>query len=68
MALYANIAEGPGNIIGENDDSSQQDWLRDTARKDRPAPKRWKAEGAHLYRPSPAYSNGDHSWSQQMLV
>ena len=33
VALYSNIAEGPGSIIGANGDSSQKDWLRKTLTK-----------------------------------
>ena len=68
VALYSNIAEGPGSIIGENGDNTQKDWLRKTLAKiaqDRQAGKR-KALIFAVHHPP--YSNGGHSGSAQMLA
>jgi hypothetical protein len=67
VALYSNIAEGPGSIVGENGDSSQKDWLGKTLAqiaKDRQAgPRKALIFAVH----HPPYSNGGHSGSPDML-
>lgn len=68
VALYSNIAEGPGSIIGENGDSSQKDWLQATltaiAAERNAGSRRALMFAVH----HPPFSNGGHSGSPQMLT
>lgn len=67
VALYSNIAEGPGNIIGENGDTAQKDWLTQslqTIAQERAAGTR-KALVFAVHHPP--FSNGGHGGSPQML-
>lgn len=67
VALYSNIAEGPGSIVGADGDSAQKDWLTQTLRtlsEERAAGTRKALVFACHH---PPYSNGGHGGSPQML-
>lgn len=67
VALYSNIAEGPGSIIGADGDSAQKDWLtqtlRDLAEERKTGTRKALVFACH----HPPYSNGGHGGSPQML-
>jgi hypothetical protein len=67
VALYSNIAEGPGSIIGANDDNSQKTWLQKTlatiAQERQAGTRKALVFAVH----HPPYSNGGHSGSPDML-
>src|SRR5919204_1477038 len=61
VALYSNIAEGPGSIIGKDGDSKQKDWLQATlgaiARERQAGNRKGLVFAVH----HPPYSNGGHA-------
>ena len=66
VALYSNIAEGPGSIIGANGDQSQKNWLAKTLAdiaKERQTKRKALIFAVH----HPPYSNGGHAGSEAML-
>jgi hypothetical protein len=64
IGLYSNIAEGPGNILGANNDNKQLQWLSQTlANLKQTADKRALVIATH----HPPFSSGGHSPSKQML-
>ena len=68
VALYSNIAVGPGSLIGENGDRSQKDWLQTTLTTIA-AERQAGARKALLFAVHhPPYSNGGHSGSPDMLA
>jgi Calcineurin-like phosphoesterase len=67
VALYSNIAEGPGSIIGENGDTAQKDWLTKTLGTIADERKAGTRNALVLACHHPPYSNGGHGGSPQML-
>jgi len=64
IGLYSNIAEGPGSILGANNDNKQLQWLSKTlANLKQTADKRALVIATH----HPPFSSGGHSPSKQML-
>jgi hypothetical protein len=64
IGLYSNIAEGPGSILGANNDKKQLQWLDKTLSKLKQAgDKRALVIATH----HPPYSSGGHSPSKLML-
>src|SRR5260221_109618 len=65
IGLYSNIAEGPGNLLGANNDDQQIKWLTNTL-------KGLKQAGDHkalvIATHHPAFSSGGHSGSPLMLA
>jgi Calcineurin-like phosphoesterase len=65
IGLYSNIAEGPGNLLGANQDDQQIKWLTKTLAS-------LKQSGDHkalvIATHHPSYSSGGHSGSPEMLV
>lgn len=68
VALYSNIAEGPGNIIGASGDTQQKDWLAKTvaaiAAERQAGTRKALVFAVH----HPPFSNGGHAGSAQMLA
>lgn len=68
IALYTNIAEGPGSLIGADGDESQKQWLTQTlttiAEERTVAGRRALVLATH----HPPYSNAGHSGSPDMLA
>jgi predicted phosphodiesterase len=68
IALYTNIAEGPGSLVGANGDQSQKQWLTRTlttiAQERAVAGRRALVLATH----HPPYSNAGHSGSPDMLA
>jgi len=63
MGLYSNIAEGPGNLLGEKSDNKQIKWLTSTLASLK-GDKRALVIATH----HPPYSSGGHSSSKDMLA
>jgi hypothetical protein len=64
IGLYSNIAEGPGSILGANNDQKQLQWLGKTlANLKQTGDNRALVVATH----HPPFSSGGHSPSQQML-
>lgn len=64
IGLYSNIAEGPGSILGANNDKKQLQWLDKTlSNLKRAADPRALVIATH----HPPYSSGGHSPSKLML-
>jgi len=64
IGLYSNIAEGPGSILGANNDNKQLQWLNQTlANLKQAADDRALVIATH----HPPFSSGGHSPSAQML-
>ncbi len=69
VALYSNIAEGPGNLVGGNGDTAQKDWLDQTLATIAQERQGGGARKALVFAVHhPPYSNGGHSGSQEMLA
>jgi len=64
IGLYSNIAEGPGSILGANNDSKQLQWLNKTL-----AGLKQAGDGKALVIAThhPPFSSGGHSPSREML-
>jgi Calcineurin-like phosphoesterase len=63
IGLYSNVAEGPGNLLGQNNDDKQIKWLTATLASLK-ADKKALVLATH----HPPYSSGGHSSSKEMLV
>jgi len=63
IGLYSNIAEGPGNLLGEKSDNRQIKWLTSTLASLK-GDKRALVIATH----HPPYSSGGHSPSKEMLA
>jgi calcineurin-like phosphoesterase family protein len=64
IGLYSNIAEGPGSLLGTNNDNKQLQWLDKTLSKlKQTADNRALVIATH----HPPFSSGGHSPSKQML-
>ena len=64
IGLYSNIAEGPGSLLGTNNDNKQLQWLNKTlSNLKQTADNRALVIATH----HPPFSSGGHSPSQQML-
>jgi Calcineurin-like phosphoesterase len=65
IGLYSNIAEGPGNLLGKNNDDKQVKWFTKTL-------KALKQSGDNralvIATHHPPYSSGGHSSSKEMLA
>jgi hypothetical protein len=68
VALYSNIAEGPGSIIGANGDTTQKAWLTRTLKALARERKKGQRKALIFAAHHPPYSNGGHSGSPQMLA
>jgi hypothetical protein len=67
VALYSNIAEGPGSIIGANNDQAQKTWLTKTLTSigtERQTKRKALIFAVH----HPPFSNGGHAGSSAMLT
>ena len=64
IGLYSNIAEGPGSLLGANNDNKQLQWLNKTlSNLKQTADNRALVIATH----HPPFSSGGHSPSKQML-
>jgi hypothetical protein len=68
VALYSNIAEGPGSIIGANGDQSQKTWLASTLATLAGERRHGQRKALIFATHHPPYSNGGHGGSEQMLA
>jgi hypothetical protein len=66
IGLYSNIAEGPGHLEGANGDQSQVNWLKTTL-KTVLAGQKNNQRALIIAVHHPAFSNGGHSGSPDML-
>ena len=67
IGLYSNVADGPGFLIGKDNDSQQTNWLAktlvDLAAQRKPGARKALIVAVH----HPPYSNGGHSGSPEVL-
>lgn len=67
VALYSNIAEGPGSIVGESGDAAQKVWLGATLKEIAQERASGTRKALIFAVHHPPYSNGGHGGSPQML-
>ena len=67
VCLYSNIAEGPGSIVGANNDRQQELWLAATLKTIAQKRKNGARKALLFAVHHPPFSNGGHSGSSQML-
>ena len=63
IGLYSNIAEGPGNLFGANNDDKQLKWLTKTL-----AGLKGSSKALVIATHHPPFSSGGHSPSKEMLA
>ena len=67
IALYSNVAEGPGSIIGKSGDAAQKEWLATTLEEIAGAREKGTRRALVFAVHHPPFSNGGHGGSSQML-
>lgn len=67
LALYSNVAEGPGNLMGAGSDASQVTWLSQTLTAISGERAAGERKAMVIATHHPPYSNAGHSGSPSML-
>jgi len=67
IALYSNIAEGPGDLLGEGGDTKQVQWLKKTLSDLKKEKDQGDGRAIVIATHHPAFSEGGHSGSPLMI-